>query len=334
MRITSAHGAGGKAMEEFIRDYVLVSMESLPLGRVNLDCLDDGSSLSFGDKEVVLTSDSHTVKPLSFPGGDIGRLAACGTINDLAVMGAEPLALTCNLVIEEGLEAEDLKKILNSMNVAARESGAGIVCGDTKVMEKGRVDQLVIASTGIGIATPESLLSDSQVKDGDKIIASGTIGDHGIALLSYREGFSTDLISDVGSVLPLVKTSLKAGGVHAAKDPTRGGLANALNEWAEKSRVTIEVEEERIPLRGEVSSLAELLGMDPLVMACEGRAILAVEEEKAEEVLSAMRNLPQGREAAIIGEAMEGRPRVVLKTEVGGKRIMDRPLADPVPRIC
>ena len=335
MEITNAHGAGGKIMEDFIKEFVLGSFESSSLGSVNLEDLDDGASITLENYEVVVTSDSHTVKPLFFPGGDIGKLAACGTINDLAVMGAKPIALSCNLVIEEGFSSNKLGKILDSMNRVVRQNNAFVICGDTKVIEKGRVDKLIVATTGIGIAPKNKVLADSCVKPGDKIIVSGTVGDHGIALLSYREGFTTDLISDVGSVLPVISKAVEAGGVHAAKDPTRGGLANALNEWAEKAGVDLVIEEDRIPIREEVKALSELLGIDALTVACEGRDILAVSQEKAEDVLSEIRKLPQGRNAEIIGEATEENlKRVIMKTEVGGKRILERPLADPVPRIC
>ncbi len=333
MRITQAHGAGGRAMDEFIREVILGELASLRLGSVNLEHLDDGSSIALKEGEVVVTSDSHVVKPLFFPGGDIGKLAACGTINDLAVMGAEPLGMSCNLVIEEGFEVEKLRRILRSLDTNARANSCPVVCGDTKVVERGVVDELIISTTAIGICNKP--LSDFNLKPGDKIIVTGTVGDHGIALLSFREGFSSDLKSDVACILGLMRAAIRAGGVHAAKDPTRGGLANALSEWAEKSGLGIAIEEERIPIKEEVKSLAELLGIDPLSVACEGRAIIAVEPEKAQEVLDAIRSLEIGKDAEIIGEVVLEHPgRVVLHTSIGGKRILEKPLADPVPRIC
>lgn len=334
MRITQAHGAGGRLMDEFIREVVLEDIKSMKLGSVNLEHLDDGSSIVLEDREIVVTSDSHVVKPLFFPGGDIGKLAACGTVNDLAVMGAEPIAMSCNLVIEEGFEVEKLRRILRSLDLHARANSCPVVCGDTKVLEQGMVDELIISTTAIGVCSGKPL-SDFNVKPGDKIIVTGTVGDHGIALLSFREGFSTELKSDVACILGLMRAAIKVGGVHAAKDPTRGGLANALNEWAEKSGVGIVIEEDRIPIKEEVKTLGELLGIDPLNVACEGRAIIAVEPGKAEEVLDVIRSLEMGKEAEIIGEAIPEHPgKVVLRTSIGGRRILEKPLADPVPRIC
>lgn len=275
------------------------------------------------------------VSPLFFPGGDIGRLAVIGTANDVAVMGAKPLAIASALVIEEGFSKSELERVVKSMDAAARECNLAIVTGDTKVVERGSLDKLVVTTTCVGIA--ERVVTDSGIEPGDAIIITGTIGDHGTALLAYREGFEfeTALESDLAYLWPAVERALSVGGVKAMKDPTRGGVASALNEWASKANVGIVIREEQLPIREEVRSACELLGIDPLSVGNEGKALIAVERERAEEVLSAIRSTEVGRNAAIIGEAVAEHPRrVVVETEIGGKRILDWPLADPVPRIC
>jgi hydrogenase expression/formation protein HypE len=250
-------------------------------------------------------------------------------------MGARPIALTLAIIMEEGFPFASLDRILTSFSAALVEAGAVLVAGDTKVMGHGEIDGIAINTTGIGVAA--AAISDAAIDPGDRVIITGTIGDHGMALLAAREEFNlaSPLESDVAPIWPMISRTLKIGGVKAMKDPTRGGLAAALNEMAKKSMTTIEIEEERIPLRREVLALSELLGISPLEVANEGKAILIVEAGKAEEILAALRSHPLGEEAAIVGEVTDEYPgRVVLATGVGGRRFLDMPLGDPVPRIC
>lgn len=346
-KITMSHGGGGAVMQGLIKEYVVKYLGGSG-AEVPLEALDDSAVID----DVVLKSDSHTVKPLFFPGGDIGRLAITGTVNDIAVMGADPLALSSGFIIEEGFQLEDFERILRSMREACQEAGVYVLTGDTKVMEKGALDKLVINTSGIGKRSPEldknleevrkhrtldaRWLLDSNLAPGDKIVISGTIGDHGIAVLSSREGygFETDVKSDVTPLNRIVKEMLKVGGVVKVKDPTRGGLANTLNEWSEKSRVGIAVHEESIPIKTGVRVACEMLGIDPLEVGNEGKLVIAAIPEKAEEILKVLRNFPIGKDANIIGEASGEFREVVLQTAVGGRRIMLPPIGDPVPRIC
>ncbi len=334
-RITGLHGAGGELMQRLISEVILPLFPLKSAGPLGLEALDDGAVLSLHGGRLVVTTDSHVVKPLEFPGGDIGVLAACGTVNDLAVMGARPVAVTLGLVVEEGFPIEELKRYLSSFAAVLSDLGVAVVAGDTKVMGAGELDGLVLATTGIGVA--EGFVSDSGLKPGDRILVTGSVGDHGMAILAAREGLPLEgeIRSDVAPVWPLVERALRVGGVSAMKDPTRGGLAAALNEMARKARVGILVREEEIPVTPEVKGLAELLGISPLSLACEGRAVIGVSPDRAEAVLDALRAEPLGREARIIGEAVEAYPgKVVLETGVGGKRFLEMPLGDPVPRIC
>ncbi len=334
-RITGLHGAGGEFMQRLISEVIVPLFALKSAGPLGLEALDDGAVLSPHRGHLVVTTDSHVVKPLEFPGGDIGRLAACGTVNDLAVMGARPVAVTLGLVVEEGFPIRDLERFLTSFASVLSELGVAVVAGDTKVMGKGELDGLILATTGIGVA--EEFVPDSGLEPKDVIIVTGTVGDHGMAILAAREGLPVEgeIHSDVAPVWPLVERALSIGGVKAMKDPTRGGLAAALNEMARKSGVGITVREEDIPVRPEVRGLAELLGISPLNLACEGRAVIGVSPDKAEAVLAALREHPSGREARIIGEAIpEHRGKVVLETGVGGRRYLEMPLGDPVPRIC
>jgi len=344
-----AHGAGGAVMNDLIRRYVLKYLGG-STAEVPLEALDDAAVIS----DIVLKSDSHAVKPLFFPGGDIGRLAVTGTVNDIAVLGAEPLALTSGFVLEEGLAIADFERIVQSMGETCKEVGVYVITGDTKVVEKGSLEGCVINTSGIGRrnqALEHNLLVvkkfrqqfssrwllDSNLQSGDKIILSGTVGDHGLAVLSSREGygFGSKIVSDVA---PLNKVILRllgeVGGIVAMKDPTRGGLSNALNEWSQKSKVGILVEEEKIPIREEVRSACEMLGIDPLEVGNEGKIIIGVVAEKAEEVLTALRETKEGKSAQIIGEATDQFKEVALETVVGGKRILTPPIGDPIPRIC
>jgi hydrogenase expression/formation protein HypE len=303
---------------------------------------------------IVLKSDSHAVKPLFFPGGDIGRLAVSGTVNDIAVLGAQPLALTCAFVLEEGLPIAEFERIVQSMGETCREAGVHVITGDTKVVEKGALGGCVVNTSGIGKRTRaldhnilvakkyrpklrSRWLLDSNLCAGDKIILSGTIGDHGLAVLSSREGygFGSKIVSDVAPLNKVIAVLLgKVGGIVAMKDPTRGGLSNALNEWSQKSKVGIVACEERIPIREDVRSACEMLGIDPLEVGNEGKIIVGVVKEKAEEVLEKLREMPEGKNAQLIGEATDEFREVALETLVGGKRVLTPPIGDPVPRIC
>jgi hydrogenase expression/formation protein HypE len=332
-----AQGAGGELMDRLLSDSVLKNFAKGKVGAVGLSDLDDGASLTVGDYEVIVSTDGHTVNPVFFPGGDIGSLAACGTMNDISVMGAKPVALTSSIILEEGFLISDLEKILYSMNSSCAKVGTSLIAGDTKVMEKGALDQVVITTTGLGITKKEGIVRDSGLVEGDVIIVSGTIGDHGISLMSFREGFGfeTTLKSDVAPVCEIVENALSTGEIRAMKDPTRGGIAAALNELARKSGVGILVREEDIPLKDEVISASEMLGIDPFMVANEGKVIFGVKAEDAEEVLEAVQSAPIGREARICGKVTKDhKKKVILETSIGGKTFMEMPVGDPVPRVC
>lgn len=346
-QITMAHGAGGAIMSDLIKKYVLKYLGGSG-AEVPLEALDDAAVIS----DIVLKSDSHVVKPIFFPGGDIGRLAVAGTVNDIAVMGAEPIALSCGFVLEEGLLMAEFEKILESMNETCREADVYIITGDTKVVEKGALGGCVINTSGIGkrnealernIAEVKKHRSfdaqwilDSNLREGDKIIVSGTVGDHGLAVLSSQEGydFGSQITSDVAPLNKLIVRLLNVGGIIAMKDPTRGGLSNTLNELSEKSKVGILVNEEKIPVRRDVRAACEMLGIDPLEVGNEGKVVIGVIPQKAEEVLAALKETDEGKNAQIVGETTKEFDEVVLKTAVGGKRILAPPIGDPIPRIC
>jgi len=331
MKVNLMHGAGGEVMGELLR--VLTKFTHNNAGGIGLESLDDGAVIPIGDLKIVFTTDSHVVHPIFFPGGDIGRIAVSGTINDLAMMGGRPLALSCGMVIEEGFDVADLERIVASMDGALGEVGASVVTGDTKVLEKGSLDGIVINTAGIGVA--DKVVRDNGLRPGDVIIASGTIGDHGLAIMAHREGFDLgeQIRSDVAPLWGMVELALAAGDIHAMKDPTRGGFANAINEMARKSGVHVEIEEDALPIRTNVRSAAAMLGIDPLEVANEGKAIMGVPAEDAEAVLAALRSHKYGKDAAIIGKVGEGRD-VVMKTKIGGERYIEPPVGDPVPRVC
>jgi hydrogenase expression/formation protein HypE len=344
------HGAGGTVMHELVRNYIVKYFGGSGKAEVPLEALDDAAVVG----NIVLKSDSHAVKPIFFPGGDIGRLAVSGTVNDIAVLGAEPYALTCGFVLEEGLAMADFEKILASMQKTCSEAGVSIVTGDTKVVEKGSLGGCVINTSGIGRRTPAldenfkvvkkfrrdfnvRWILDSNLKEGDKIILSGTIGDHGLAVLSAQEGlsFGSNIKSDVKPLNRLIQRLLgEVGGIIAMKDPTRGGLADALNEFSEKSNTGILIYEEKIPIKENVRAACEMLGLDPLEVGNEGKIIIGTVKEKAEEILELLRKTEEGKEAEIIGEATKDFKGVAMQTVVGGKRIIARPIGDPIPRIC
>jgi hydrogenase expression/formation protein HypE len=319
----------------------LDSAQDKNLGAIGLSALDDGATIALPEEaegKLVLTTDSHVVQPIFFPGGDIGRLAAAGTINDLSVMGARPIALTLAAIIEEGFPFAGLERIIDSFASAIEEVDVPVVCGDTKVMPAGDVDGILLNTTGLGIA--KRAISDAGLRPGDRVLLTGTIGDHGMALLAAREEFnlSTTLESDVAPIWPMLAPLFESDegeSIHAMKDPTRGGLAAALNEMARKSTTCIEIVESSIPMRDPVRGLSELLGISPLEVANEGKAIVVVAPEAADETLRLLREHPLGADAAIVGIVTDEYPgRVILDTEVGGRRFLDMPLGDPVPRIC
>jgi hydrogenase expression/formation protein HypE len=337
MKILLSHGAGGEMMNRLISDSILKNLSVKALGEVGLSDLDDGASISIGDKEIVVSTDSYIVSPIFFPVGDIGKLAACGTINDISMMGAKPLALSLAIIIEEGFESDELELIIRSLDQVCRDTQVSVITGDTKVMPRGKIDRIVINTTGIGIADRGKVIKDSNLTPGDKIILSGTIGDHGVSLMSFREGFGfeTTLTSDVAPLWDMVKKALDVGGITAMRDPTRGGLAATLNDWARKSNTGIIVNEDMIPLKPEVIAASRMLGIDPYTVANEGKAVIGVKNDKAQEVLEVLRSTEQGKNAQIIGEVMNKyNGKVILETTVGGRRIMEPPVGDPVPRVC
>jgi len=334
-KISLAHGAGGALMMRLIKEIVLKELSLKRAGKIGLDELDDGATFTVGGKTLVLTTDGHTVNPIFFPGGDIGRLAVAGTVNDLAVMGARPLAIACAVVLEEGFPVEALRKICRSIDATSKEVGVPVIAGDTKVMERGALDKVIITTTGVGVANP--IISDSGLKPGDKIIITGTIGDHGVAILAHREGIDIEanLRSDVAPIWRTIEVALKVGGITAMKDPTRGGVAAALNEMASKAKVGVALDEAKLPINPTVRGASEMLGIDPLQITNEGKAILAVKPDYCKKVLRTVRKTKYGKEACVIGEVTSDRIcEVVMETMVGGHRVIESPIGDPAPRIC
>ncbi|MCD6236223.1 MAG: hydrogenase expression/formation protein HypE, partial [Thaumarchaeota archaeon] len=337
-KISILHGGGGFYMHKLIKEHILAKFKTSKVAEIPLSLLADSAVV----EDIAFTTDSYTVKPIFFPGGDIGRLSVSGTINDLSVVGAEPLAISCALVLEEGFALNKLDEILESMEKTADEAGVDIVTGDTKVVEKGKLDEIIINTAGIGKRS--SLLDENlrkaaedgrqlssrwldprNVRPGDKIIISGHIGEHALAIMASRKelGFEAPKIrSDTAPLNKLISKALEVGGVVAAKDPTRGGLAALLNEWNESSGIGIIIREESIPISEGVRAASEILGIDPLELANEGKAALAVSPNKAEEVLSALRSHPLGRNAEIIGEFTSEYEGVIVETEIGGLRYL------------
>ena len=336
--IRMAHGAGGKMMNDLIRD-----LFAPPLDNPHLRQLADSTLLSLADLplanlRLAISTDSFTVRPLFFPGGDIGSLAVHGTVNDVAMSGARPLWLTAGFILEEGLEMSVLERVVRSMAEAARNAGVQIVAGDTKVVEQGHGDGIYINTAGVGVVPEGVEVGPGRARPGDVVLLSGTVGDHGIAVLSRREGleFETELVSDSAPLNGLVETLLAAApDTHCLRDPTRGGLAAALNELASTSQVGIEIEESAVPVRPPVAAACEMLGFDPLTVANEGKLVAFVPPEEAEEALTALRAHPLGQEAARIGVVTEEHPGMVLaRTPIGGRRVVDMPLGELLPRIC
>jgi hydrogenase expression/formation protein HypE len=336
-RIALKHGAGGRAMRALIEGLLARDFGAAAGDGVGLEAMDDGAAIRVGDRWLVVTTDSHVVHPVFFPGGDIGRLAVAGTVNDLAMMGAtEPLALTCAVILEEGFARRDLERIHASMQTACVEAGTTVVTGDTKVMGHGELDGVVLNTTGV--AFTERVVPDSGLAAGDRILVTGTMGDHGLAIMAVRHklDLGDELRSDVAPLNDLVRRALAAGGtsVSAMKDPTRGGLASALNEMAAKSRVGILLHEPSIPVTPAVRAAAELLGIDPLHVANEGKAVLGVRPESAERVLETLRAHPRGRDTAIVGTCIASHPGAVILDTGFGRRLLAEPEGEPLPRIC
>ena len=331
-KVLLAHGSGGKLSHELVAKGFLKALANPLLAK-----LDDSAVVDFSGK-LAFTTDSYVVSPIFFPGGDIGKLAVCGTVNDLAMAGARPLYLSLSFIIEEGLSQEELGRVVDSVGKTAKEAGVEVITGDTKVVNRGTADKLFINTAGVGIVPDGVDISGANAKAGDKVVLSGTIGDHGIAVISKREGlsFSTTIESDCAPLGKLVADMIKVSPhIRCLRDPTRGGLATTLNEWAAGSKVSIRIEEEMIPVREEVLAACEMLGFDPLYVANEGKLVAIVPAEDAEKILKAMRKNGYGRDAAIIGEVKDGHPgRVVMKTVLGSSRIVDMLTGDLLPRIC
>jgi len=331
-KILLAHGGGGKLAHDLVEKSFVRTLAN-PL----LDRLDDSAVFEVSGK-LAFTTDSYVVSPMFFPGGDIGKLAVCGTVNDLAMSGAKPLYLSLAFIIEEGLLLSELEKIVNSVRAAAGEAGVEIVTGDTKVVPRGSADKLFINTAGVGVIAEGVNIAGDKAKPGDKVILSGAIGDHGIAVMSQREGlsFATTLKSDCAPLGGLVADMLGASrNINCLRDPTRGGLASTLNELAGQSKVSIRIEEKDIPVREEVLGACEMLGFDPLYIANEGRLVAIVPAGDADKIIKAMKKNKYGKDAVIIGEVV-AKPagRVVMKTVLGAYRIVDMLVGDLLPRIC
>jgi hydrogenase expression/formation protein HypE len=333
-RINMAHGAGGKATQSLIEGLLAPAFQSAALSQ-----LADAATVAVGDVEIALTTDSYVVKPMRFPGGSIGELAVNGTVNDLAVSGARPLALSLSLILEEGLGADELRAEVEAIARAARAAGVEIVTGDTKVVERGHADGMYVCTTGIGRRDPRARLSPTGLVPGDRILLSGSIGEHGTAIMLARGEFELDaeIESDTRSLWPVVDALLAAVGpeVRCLRDATRGGVASVLNELARASSVAMIARERDVPVRPEVAGAAELLGIDPMYVANEGKLVAFVAAEAAERALAAIRSVPGCESAAEIGEVRTQPPGMVLvETAFGGKRVMDQLVGDPLPRIC
>jgi hydrogenase expression/formation protein HypE len=332
-RITMSHGAGGKATQTLIEAIFLDGFRN-PL----LEPLEDAAQVHVNGARVALTTDSYVVSPLFFPGGDIGDLAVNGTVNDLAVSGAVPLYLSAGFILEEGFPVADLSRIVASMQAAAQRAGVQIVTGDTKVVERGKADGCYINTAGVGVIEREGTLGVAQARPGDAILVSGPIGDHGVTIMLARGelDIEADVVSDTAPLNGLIASLLaKTPGVRALRDATRGGVATILNEIATAASVGIVVTEDQIPVRLEVRGASELLGIDPMYVACEGRVVVVVDGDQADQALAALRAHPQGEKAAIIGRVTPEPPGIVqLKTAFGGTRIVDLLVGDPLPRIC
>ncbi len=330
--IIMGHGSGGKLTAQLVHDLFLPAFDNEYLRKLN-----DQAVFTAGNARLAFTTDSFVVTPLFFPGGDIGELAVNGTVNDLAMSGARPLFLSAAFIMEEGLPMEELARVVESMARAAKAAGVAIVTGDTKVVNRGSADKLFITTSGVGLVGEGISISASNARIGDDVIISGTIADHGMAVMSVREGleFEGAIKSDTAPLHSLVEAMLNAGEVHVLRDPTRGGLATSLCEIGAASSVGIQIEASLVPVREEVKGACEILGLDPLFVANEGKLVAFVPRESSERVLQAMRLTPEGAEARVIGRVTGDHPGIIrLRTEIGGTRILDLPFTEQLPRIC
>lgn len=331
LNISLAHGNGGRYMRELIENLFARHLAN-PLLNVNVDA----AALPPVEGVLMVTTDGFTVQPLEFPGGTIGSLAVHGTVNDLAVSGAVPHYLTLSAFIEEGFEIAQLERIIVSLAEAAREANVVVVAGDTKVVRRGEGGGLYLSTTGIGVRPKHLQLGVDQIRPGDVVLVSGPVGDHGIAVMLAREQFGLhgELLSDAASVLPLTQALLPLSGLRFMRDPTRGGLATVMHEICRATKLQVRLNQPAIPVRETVMAVCEMLGYDPLFLACEGRVVAVVEAAQASDALARWQALPQGRDAAIIGSVSSGRAHVVLETELGGERMLEELEDDPLPRIC
>jgi hydrogenase expression/formation protein HypE len=327
------HGSGGEASQELVRDILLHRLDN-----DYLRLLDDSAVVDITGNRLAITTDSYVVDPIFFPGGNIGSLAVHGTVNDLAMQGADPLCLTLGLILEEGLPLEDLEAIIDSVAQASREAGVAVVAGDTKVVPKDHMDKIFINTSGVGVIPDGVDVASHNARPGDVVLINGNIGEHGIAILTQREGLAlkTPLMSDSAALNSLIASILGINpGIHVLRDPTRGGVATALNEIASQSRVGIHLFEESLPISKPVFSASEILGIDPLYVANEGKCLVILPREEGDEVLRAMKRHREGKGARIIGEVTEENPgRVLLNTRVGGTRIVSMLVGEQLPRIC
>jgi len=346
-KVVMNHGAGGETMQEFLSKHIVPHFPKVRAD-VPLSSLDDSAVVD----GIVFTTDGHTVKPLFFPGGDIGSLSVAGTVNDIAVIGGRPLALSCALILEEGLDIDIVDEVMESVGRTSAVCNVPVVTGDTKVVESGAIDKMMMVTSAVGRRSEHmdhnlavasqyrkvdsKWLTDDNVREGDAIIVSGTLGDHGVSLLSFREGYGFESIvkSDVAPLNGLIENVLKKGGAVTMKDPTRGGLANTLNEWSSKSKIGIDLNETDIPLKDAVVNACDLLGIDPLSIGNEGKVVIACVPDAADDILKVLRKHPLGKDANIIGYATPRTKHVTIRTSVGGRRILEPPVGDPVPRIC
>ena len=332
--ITLAHGSGGKATNKLIDKLFYKYFNNELLSQKN-----DSTVLPFINGKIAMSTDSFVINPIFFEGGDIGKLSICGTVNDICMSGAKPLYISVGFIIEEGLSINDLEKIVQSMAKTANEAGVKIVTGDTKVVEKGSCDKIYINTTGIGIIEEDNkYLSGDKVKPGDKVIISGTLGDHGMCIMNKREnlGFESNIKSDCCLLNELIKDILSVSkNVRVLRDPTRGGLATTLNEIIEHSNVSIEIQEDKIPVKEEVAAMCDILGMDPLFIANEGKLVVIVDKNDADNVLSIMKKNPVGKASVLLGEVInDEKNKLYLKTNIGGKRIINMPEGEILVRIC
>jgi len=332
-RILLDHGSGGRSSHDLIARTVLPFFQN-----VFLNDLNDSASLDLEGVRLAFTTDSYVVDPIFFPGGDIGSLAICGTVNDLAMRGADPRYLSLGFILEEGFLLSDLERILRSMAEAAQQAGVQVVTGDTKVVPKGKADKIFVNTAGIGLIPPGVNVAGQNARPGDGLLVSGTLGDHGMTILSKREGlaFDSPLKSDVAPLNGLVKAMLAVcPDLHVLRDPTRGGLATTLNEIAQQSQISMEIWEESLPVRNGVQAAAEILGLDPLYLANEGKLVAIAPEAGVDRLLTVMRQHPYGQEAALIGQVLGDNPgRVFMKTAIGGRRLIDMLTGEQLPRIC